>query len=394
MSKKDIVIIADFCSGFNGKSNNRFIYLAENLIKKEYNVEIITSDFFHGEKKPFNPLVNEYNGIKVTMLHEPSYPTNVCVKRFFSHYKWGKNVYKYLKERKKPDVVYSAMPTLKAASLAGKYCNKNGIKFIIDVQDLWPEAYMLVFNIPFISSIIFYPFKRIANSAYKRADEIIAVSQTYVNRAIKVNKKVKEGHSVFLGTDLKTFDENVRNAKLIEKKQDEIWLGYCGTLGASYNISIVFEAMRIYNNPKLKFIIMGNGPRKQEFIDNSKGLNVQFLGTVPYQDMCGILCECDIVVNPIMHNAAQSIINKHADYAASGLPVINTQENKEYKDLVEKYNMGFNVSNDDVKDLVNKLKLLCDNPNLRKEKGENARKCAHDLFDRGNSYKTIIKTIN
>ena len=389
----DIVIIADFCSAFDNKGNNRFIYIAKNLIKRGHRVEIVTSDFFHGTKTKFDPVISEYDDIKVTMLHEGSYSKNVSVKRFFAHYKWGKNVAKYLKSRKKPDVIYCAMPTLKAAAVAGKYANKNGVKFIIDVQDLWPEAYKMVFNIPVISSIIFAPFKWLANSAYKSADEIVAVSNTYVDRAMKVNKKTGQGYSVFLGTDLNTFDKNVAEAELIAKENDEIWLGYCGTLGASYDLRVVFDAMKILNEKNLKFVVMGGGPRADEFKNYSKGLNVLFTGKLAYKDMCGVLNECDMVVNPIMHNAAQSIINKHADYAAVGRPVLNTQECKEYRDLVDKYQMGFNVENNNPEQLAEKISYLINDPEKRLTMGRNSRKCAAELCARKETYKLIMKLI-
>lgn len=49
----------------------------------------------------------------------------------------------------------------------------------------------MVFHIPIISNIIFYPLKKMADNVYKSADDIIAVSETYVNRAEKVNKNIK-----------------------------------------------------------------------------------------------------------------------------------------------------------------------------------------------------------
>ena len=82
---KDVVIIADFCSAFDGKGNNRFVYIAENLLKKDFQVEIVTSDFFHSDKKYFNPIIKDYKGLKVTMLHEPAYQKNVSIKRFLAH---------------------------------------------------------------------------------------------------------------------------------------------------------------------------------------------------------------------------------------------------------------------------------------------------------------------
>lgn len=392
---KDIVIIANFCRDFSESDNGRFMYLCKEL-SKNHKVEIITSDFSHATKKPKEPLTHEWPFV-ITFLHEPGYDKNVSLKRFYSHYMWGKKVEKYLKIRKKPDVIYCAIPSLTAASKVAQYCKKNDVKLIADIQDLWPEAFKMVFNIPVLSTLIFKPFDILAENAYKNADEIVAVSKTYVERAMKVNSKVKTGHAVFLGTKLDTFDEYAENNSERNKPDGEIWIGYCGTLGASYDITCVMEAMSLLmreNNSYsyVRFIVMGDGPRKLEFekYAEEKRINVLFTGNLPYPEMCGKLVSCDIVVNPITHGAAQSIINKHGDYAASGLPIINTQECVEYRELVKEYNMGFNCNNNDAGDMANRLKQLIDSPSLRVELGKNARRCAEDKFDRKNSYKEIL----
>ena len=387
----DIVIVAQYLrniENFEG-NNSRFIYLAK-LLAKNNKVEIITSDFCHGEKRHFSS-VGKLQKIKVTVLHELGYPKNVCLKRFGSHRGLAHNIKKYLNNRVKPDVIYVAVPSLDVARECAVYCEQQKVKYIIDIQDLWPEAFQMVFNIPLLSTLVFSPLKIMANKVYQQADEIIAVSDTYVNRAISVNRKCKTGHSVFLGTDLRTFDDNVKD-NLIIRKDNEIWLAYCGTLGASYDLSIVFNAMRQIKNINLKFIVMGDGPSRNEFEKKAEGLNVKFTGRLPYPKMCGILKSCDIAVNPIMHGAAQSIINKHADYAASGIPVLNTQESKEYRKLVDEYKMGFNCDSNDANDLARRIQLLCDNKELRVEMGENARRCAQEKFDRRYSY-LIIKDV-
>lgn len=122
----------------------------------------------------------------------------------------------------------------------------------------------------------------------------------------------------------------------------EVWLGYAGTLGTSYDLSIAFEALRKVNNPAMRFIVMGDGPLKETFENIAAGVNVTFVGRLPYEQMCGVLTACDMAVNPIVGRSAATIINKHADYAASGLPVLNTQECEEYRNLVDEYKMGFN----------------------------------------------------
>lgn len=395
---KDIVIIANFCRDFSETDNGRFMYLCKEL-SKENKVEIITSDFSHGKKAHKEPLVHNWP-FTITFLHEPGYKKNISVRRFASHSAWGKEVGKYLEKRKKPDVVYCAVPSLTAPYEAAKYCEKNGVKFIIDIQDLWPEAFQMVFNVPVLSNVIFAPFKHRVNQIYGMADEICAVSEHYVERALAVNSKCTSGHAVFLGTSLETFDNNARtaDAPIKKSKGDELWLGYCGSLATSYDIPCVIDALRILKDKGCdvpRFIVMGDGARRTEFEDAAKkaGVEAVFLGRLPYDQMCAQLVQCDIVVNPIMGGSAASIINKHGDYASSGLPVINNQDSLEYRSLIEKYNMGLNCKNGNSADMAEKLSMLIRDRNLRNEMGKNARTCAEEKFDRRNSYSELIDCI-
>ena len=143
------------------------------------------------------------------------------------------------------------------------------------------------------------------------------------------------------------------------------------------------------------FVVMGDGPDLNSIkaYSEEKEVKTVFLGRLPYEEMCGVLVNCDIVVNPIIKGATQSIINKHADYAASGRPVVNTQECDEYRNLVEQYCMGLNCENGNSEDLANKLLQLIDNEDLRKEMGLNARKCAEECFDRRKSYLNLVDSI-
>ena len=304
----------------------------------------------------------------------------------------------YLETRKKPDLIYCSVPSLDVASTAAKYAKRNNIKFIIDIQDLWPEAFRMVYNIPVISTLLFRPMQRKADHIYASADEIIAVSKTYADRASIVNKKCKEPHVIYLGTELRYFDK-IAEVNRVQKPDNEIWLAYAGTLGHSYDLKCVIDALHVlsckgHNN--IKFIVMGDGPLRSSFENyaKSKNIYVEFTGKLDYERMVGLLKSCDIAVNPIIHDSAASIINKHADYAAAGLPVLNTQESKEYKDLVEDYYMGFNCINGEFNDLAEKLSLLIKNYDIRNTMGMNSRKLAEERFDRLVTYNKIIDILN
>lgn len=393
---KDILIIAHFTQVPGEFGNGRFNYIAEKIDKQKANVEIVTTNFSHRTKKQRNVTNEQKQSIsyKLTMLKEPGYTKNVSLKRFYSHYVMGRNLRKYLSNRKKPDVIYCAVPSLDVAKIAAKYAKKHNVRFIIDVQDLWPEAFEMVFNVPVIKDIIFYPMKRKANYIYSTADEIVAVSQTYADRALKVNNKGIGALGIYLGTELAYFDNLAEQNKITDKPNDEIWLGYIGTLGHNYDICSVIDALKILKDKginNIKFVVMGDGPHKSKFETYAKqlGINVVFTGRLGYDKMVGILKSCDIAVNPIKQGSACSIINKVGDYAAAGLPVLNTQESNEYKELVEGYKAGFNCINGCALDLSEKLIDLINDEKLKEDMGRNNRKLAENLFNREKTYNKI-----
>ena len=173
---------------------------------------------------------------------------------------------------------------------------------------------------------------------------------------------------------------------------------YCGSLSHSYDLKTVIDALTILKDKNKKvpfFVIMGDVVKKDEFEVYAKQKNVDclFTGKLEYADMCSVLCKGDIVVNPIIASSPASIINKHGDYAASGLPVLNTQASVEYRQLVDYYEMGFNCKPASAQDLADKILVLSENEKLRMQMGKNARKCALEKFDRKNTYMKILNTV-
>lgn len=389
----DILIITHFASTFSETDNDRFLYLAKSLAK-DNDIEILTSSFCHEKKTSRNH--PEYNWpFKITFLNEFGYKKNICLKRFFSHFFWGLQVKNYLNHRKIPDVIYCAVPSLTGPYFAAKFCKKKNIRFVIDIQDLWPEAFQMVFNVPLLSSLVFLPFRLLSNRIYKNANDIVAVSDTYLKRASKMNKKKPKTISVFLGTDLMAFDKYSKEPFGINKDNSEIWVGYCGTLGNSYDLSNVIKAISKIEDLNIRLVVMGDGPLANRFQTEAEsfGIKSTFVGRVPYNKMVSLLCGCDIAINPISHGAAQSIINKHADYVASGLPIVSTQESLEFRSLIENYEMGINCGNDNIQEIANAIEKLSKDSLFRKKLGENARKCAEERFDRKRTYQQIVKLL-
>lgn len=396
--KKDIILIANYWHFEEEKSSSRYRSFADILCEK-YDLEIITSTFCHLNKKQreIKRLNIEALPYKMKLCYEKGYKKNIGIKRILSYTEFGKNVYKYLKTRKIPDAIIVSVPSLAVADYASRFAKKNKIPLIIDIQDLWPEAFKMAFNIPIISDILFAPMMRQANNIYSRADVIMAVSDTYVKRGKLVNNSA-DGLSIYIGTDSSLVEEKTKGIE-VKKDADKFVIGYVGALGHSYDIKEVIDAIKLLNDKgynNIKFKIMGDGVCLTEFKDYAlkRKVDCEFLGMLEYGLMMKTLMMCDIAVNPIVGKSVSSIINKVSDYAAAGIPVINTQNNKEYRELLEQYEAGTNVENGNTEELANAILQYYQNDEYKKIVGKNEKKMFDEMFDRRKMYPKLILKIN
>ena len=362
--KLDILLIANYWHFEEEKASSRYRSFAD-ILCQYYNLEVITSTFCHLTKKQriLAEIDLEKLPYKVTLQRETGYRKNVSLKRIISYGEFGRNVLSYLKQRKKPDIVIVSVPSLSVADYTTKYCRQKGIPVIVDIQDLWPEAFKMALNVPVISDIIFYPMMCQANRIYSRANEIMAVSDTYVLRGKECNPNCR-GMSIYIGTDSTLVEEKTKGV-VVKKNNSEFWIGYVGALGHSYDIKTVIDALDVLEAKGYKnivFKVMGEGVLKKQFEEYAKVKNVKcdFMGLLEYGVMMKTLMACDVAVNPIIDRSVSSIINKVSDYAAAAMPVINTQNRLEYRKQLEEFHAGIKVENGDSKQLAKANKRLND----------------------------------
>lgn len=394
---KDVLMIVHTMGNLLPSDNDRFTYLAKKILELGASVEIVTSDFEHHKKCYRETGIIELHPFKITFLHENFYNKNISIKRIKGHVSFAARLKDYLKMRKKPDVIYCAVPPIGSALVTAEYAKKNKIRFVIDVQDLWPETFTMALGNGIAAHMLLKPLDFAVNKVYKSADAIIAVSKTYVKRATKVNKKAKIKESVLLGTDGKIVDEII-NTFHEDEVNEEFIVGYVGNLGKSYDFLNVFKALSLLKARginDIKFMIIGDGSERQRIEEFSKQYfdNIEITGYLPYEKMFIELLKCDIVLNPIVKDSVSSIVNKVGDYAAAGKAVINTQASNEYRSMVEKYNIGFNTTPENPESIADSILILYNDRFLCKELGRNNRKVFDKFFDRSRTYRKIVDII-
>lgn len=328
----NITIVAPYCSLPSEPYFNRFWYLAERL-SQSHDVLLITSRFRHYDKsfRRHEDAAATSNGrLRVKLLDEPGYRKNVSLARVASHRVFVRNLARWLHspQAAEQDIVYSAYPLMATNLLLGKHKARLGYKLIVDVQDVWPESFSSV--VPFLKKVPhkLLPFASRANRAYRCADALVAVSQTYLDRAKEANPNVP-GEAVYIGTDFAAIAPPPR----FRSKTTRLF--YLGTLSYSYDVETVCKGVRklLDDGENVELHIMGGGPDLEK-LKQYENRAIKFYGYLPYSEMMSIAKGCDIAVNAIQSYSMASITNKLSDYMALQKPILNSQVNDEVAEVL------------------------------------------------------------
>lgn len=380
----------------------RFRYICEFLSGAGYEVDLITTTFQHWEKEQRNlaKIHQEDYPFNIKFIYEPGYKKNVDLKRIRSHRIAAKNLRTLLEKEGDYDLLYAEIPPNDVALAAAEYAKEKGIPFVVDVNDLWPEAMRMVLDIPVVSDILFYPLKRDAEKVYSLVSGVIGTSDEYRDRPFLHQKRNVPKETVYVGNELSVFDAGAeKNQEEVFKNEDEFWVTYAGTIGTSYDIkTMVLAAEELANRglSNIRMKILGGGPLREELralADVRQIFNIEFVGYAPYDKMAAYLKKSDVLVNSFVKKAPQSIVTKIGDYLAAGRPMINTCMSPEFREKVKKDGFGVNIMPEDVGILADAIEELYENPEKCKKMGEKARRIAEEQFDRPQSYKKIEKMI-
>lgn len=375
---------------------SRFYSIARTFKDNGYDVDVYTSSYEHHEKKQRDKSIS--TDLNVIYIDCISYKKNIDPRREVSNIMFSAKVSKELEKRILDyEAVYCSIPPNNIGKTVGAICKKHNVPFIVDIEDLWPEAMSTLFSKPF--QILTKPYYFDAEKTYAYANGVVGTSEEYTSRAWKNNVRSIPNRTVYVGTDINAFDEEVANniTKVI-KPENEFWVIYTGSIGHSYAIdNVVRAASQIKDNERIKFKILGDGPLRVECEELAKKLNcnnIEFLGYVTHPAMAAYLSKSDVTINSFAKGVAQSIVNKVGDYLAAGKPMINTLENKECCTLINDNVVGINVPAEIPNELANAINKMFSSEEMRVSYGNNARLLAEMKFDRKTSYMEIIDLIS
>jgi glycosyltransferase involved in cell wall biosynthesis len=197
----------------------------------------------------------------------------------------------------------------------------------------------------------------------------------------KMNKYMPENKKIlFHNLPLKSQFENIENKNA--KKYDLVVLG---SMSMRTGVLDVIKAISVLKKQgiNIKIKLVGDPSKDKVLYENIKNIvrdeclecQVQITGKIPYSKIPEELTDCKIGLVPLldMPKFRNNIAAKQFEYMAAGLPVIASMLPPQ-KIYIEEGHNGMFYKAGDVKELVEKIKYLHENPNEISRMGENGKK--------------------
>ncbi|ALU14145.1 glycosyl transferase GT4 family [Eubacterium limosum] len=313
----------------------RMKYIEKNLLRKNYNVEIICSDFDHLLKEK-----NKSGKKNYIMVNTIPYYKNISLKRIYSHYKFAKDVAKIVQQLE-PDLVWGLIPPNFLVKFLGKIKRKNfKIKLIYDVIDMWPETFPK--RNKKIMMPLFYIWKRIRNNGLNKADAIITECDLYKNE-LKKNSPDKKINTLYITK------ESVNTNNFIKDRIDQNQLNICylGSINSLIDIPQTVSILKAINKyKKVKLHIIGKGENEKYFLNELEKNFIDFIFYGAIFDETEknlILNKCCFGLNIMKKEVFVGLTMKSIDYFKMAVPILNNIKGDTEK-LVDHYHIGFNIN--------------------------------------------------
>ncbi len=387
------------------RGQSRIPFLARLLSEAGFEVDLITSTFQHWDKAQRDTTDERYQNLPycIRFVYEPGYKKNLDLVRINSHRIFARNLRSLLETRfadnpRAYDLVYSLIPMNDMARTCAEVATAHGVPYIVDVNDLWPEAMRMAIDVPVLSDVAFAPFARDAKRVYELASAVVGTSDEYADRPAKDRSRPYIKRTVYVGNDLDAFDAGARlHEGEIAKPEGEFWVSYAGTMSTSQDLATLIEAVALAakQDARVRCKLLGDGPNRPnlEEIAAKTGAPVDFVGYVKHDLMAAYLRASDVTVNSLIRTAPQSIVTKIGDYLAAGIPLVNTGLSPEFCAKVKSDGFGVNVEPENAPALARAIVELAGDPDRCREMGERGRAVAEEQFDQKRSYQVIVELI-
>lgn len=279
----------------------RHFFMAKEWVKQGYEVTIFAANRsgkyhnqveFSGKYK-----IDNYEGVQYCWIKVPGYKKAESIVRVFSWFIYMWRMFFIPKSIKKPDVIIASSIPLFPVINALYWKAKTKCKFVFEIRDIWPLSLLEIGNYSKMNPFVFL-LRRIEKIGYRKADHVVSVlekADLHIEHSIKrpvYFTWISNGIPNEILSRKDPLNEEI--AKLFPT--NKFTIGYTGSIGLSNNMSPLIDAARILQNEdNYHFVIVGDGPEKNNLISKAAGLeNITFLNKVNKYQVQSVLDHFDL----------------------------------------------------------------------------------------------------
>ena len=382
--------------------------LSLGLAGKDIVVEVITAKPTYAGKL-HAPKREVYNGINIRRLKTTRFNKNTKGGQIFNSISFFARTFFYLlfKSSKKPLMLVSNPPFL---PFMGYLIYKlRGINYVILVHDVFPEKAIKLNYIP-KKGFTAWAWTLLDKKSLQKTSGIIAISESMKsnieNKLVKYNFKTQKDITVIHNWADAEFIKPIDNDENTFIKENSLGgkfiIQYSGNIGASYELEVLVEAARSITDSDVLFLFIGDGVKKKKLSAMAENYSLKNVMFLPYQKRTmlphSLTAASVSIITYEKEMEGLLMPSKLYTTLASGKPVISfCTEDSEVGKIICHASCGFSINPDNVKELLEKISFLRNNPEERDRMGKNARKYFEENFTLEHSlekYINVIKKLN
>jgi glycosyltransferase involved in cell wall biosynthesis len=261
------------------------------------------------------------------------------------------------------------------APLAWFVARLRGAQFLLEVRDLWPDTAIALGAVR--SRVAIFLGRRLEQFVYRKAARIVVIGPEMKRRIVAKGIPENRIEVIPQGYQPPPVASPPReDARHRYGFSSEFIVMFAGTYGLANNDTalILDAAGRMRGEPDLAFVLVGDGDRRQDYVDRCQreGLsNVRFLPLVPKSDVPGLLAAADVCIMTLPRGDFWKIFlqNKVFDYLGSGRPVVAAVAGDQ-ADLLRTSGGGIVVPPGDLDGLCEGILRLKGDSDLRQRMGQ------------------------
>jgi len=302
---------------------------------------------------------------------------------------------------RKPDVVIATSPQLLVGLSGWWLARLNGVPFVFEVRDLWPESLAAV-GMGNEQSALHRGLTKVAEFLYRNCDRLVVVTPAFKDYLIE-HSRVPEEKIVVVenGVDSNAFSRVAPNLALRRELDAEgrFVVSYIGTIGAAHGLETLLEAASWVRErmPEVLFLIVGEGADKARMksLAGSRRLsNVRFVDQQPRETIPAYISASDacIVLLKKAELFKTVLPTKMLEFMSCARPIILGVDGHARK-VMEQANAGIFITPQDPTALVEAVMRLASDPALRESMGRNGRQHILRYFSRRESARTYLDVL-